>query len=408
MPRRFVAEYVARQVRGARVVGSAAENSGAAAVIGTHNGSFHCDEAMACALLRCTRQFQGANILRTRDSRLLDECNIVVDVGGVYDAVAFRFDHHQPSFHGTMTTPKSTYHTRLSSAGLVYKHFGREIIQNYVEAALDSSYRTKLLDATRWGAEKKKLSEGELDTLFDIVYKNFVEHIDGIDNGVTAYGPAEEEAGGKSGEGKKKGGGDDTAAPAPSSSSSSSLCVRRYNVSTTLSDRIGRLLPWWNEDGSGDAGCENAAFLQAVELSASEFFDAIHFHAFAWMPARGLVEEAFLAAPRVHPSGRIVVLKERFCPWKDHLAGLEEEHGRAGHVLYVLFPDKNNWRVQAVPKETSGFESRKPLPWRGVRDEALSEASGIDGGIFVHVSGFIGGNKTYEGALQMAVKALAM
>lgn len=29
--------------------------------------------------------------------------------------------------------------------------------------------------------------------------------------------------------------------------------------------------------------------------------------------------------------------------------------------------------------------------WRGVRDEALSQVSGIDGCIFVHMSGFIGG-----------------
>ena len=45
--------------------------------------------------------------------------------------------------------------------------------------------------------------------------------------------------------------------------------------------------------------------------------------------------------------------------------------------------------------------------WRGLRDAALSEASGIAGGVFVHISGFIGGNETYEGALQMGQKTLA-
>lgn len=56
------------------------------------------------------------------------------------------------------------------------------------------------------------------------------------------------------------------------------------------------------------------------------------------------------------------------------------------------------------------FESRLPLPtvWRGLRDDELSSESGIDGGVFVHMSGFIGGNKTFEGALAMAKKALAM
>ncbi|MEQ2251887.1 hypothetical protein ILYODFUR_015806 [Ilyodon furcidens] len=47
-----------------------------------------------------------------------------------------------------------------------------------------------------------------------------------------------------------------------------------------------------------------------------------------------------------------------------------------------------------------------PEEWRGVRDEALSELSGIKGGIFVHAGGFIGGNKTQEGALEMARRTL--
>lgn len=63
--------------------------------------------------------------------------------------------------------------------------------------------------------------------------------------------------------------------------------------------------------------------------------------------------------------------------------------------FYVVYPDETAgaWRVQAVPASPDSFESRKALPeiWRGLRDEKLSEVSGIDGGIFVHASGFIGG-----------------
>lgn len=44
--------------------------------------------------------------------------------------------------------------------------------------------------------------------------------------------------------------------------------------------------------------------------------------------------------------------------------------------------------------------------WRGLRDEELSKISGIPGCIFVHANGFIGGNKTREGALQMALQSL--
>ena len=63
--------------------------------------------------------------------------------------------------------------------------------------------------------------------------------------------------------------------------------------------------------------------------------------------------------------------------------------------LYIVYPDETagTWRIQAVPTSPDSFESRKALPeaWRGLRDEKLSEVSGIDGGIFVHASGFIGG-----------------
>lgn len=48
-----------------------------------------------------------------------------------------------------------------------------------------------------------------------------------------------------------------------------------------------------------------------------------------------------------------------------------------------------------------------PQPWCGLRDEELSQQSGIAGCIFVHASGFIGGNDTYEGTLEMAAQTLA-
>jgi uncharacterized UPF0160 family protein len=64
-------------------------------------------------------------------------------------------------------------------------------------------------------------------------------------------------------------------------------------------------------------------------------------------------------------------------------------------ATYVVYSDETagNWRVQAVPASPNSFESRKALPeqWRGLRDEELTTASGIDGGIFTHASGFIGG-----------------
>lgn len=47
-------------------------------------------------------------------------------------------------------------------------------------------------------------------------------------------------------------------------------------------------------------------------------------------------------------------------------------------------------RVQAISVRSDSFENRLSLPWKGLREEDLSRASGIEGGVFVHISGFIG------------------
>ncbi len=63
--------------------------------IGTHSGTFHSDDAMACMMLtRFTNMFRNSEIIRTRDLNLLKQLDLVVDVGGEFDKDRLRFDHH--------------------------------------------------------------------------------------------------------------------------------------------------------------------------------------------------------------------------------------------------------------------------------------------------------------------------
>ena len=57
------------------------------AVIATHSGTFHCDEALGTWMLKQTKAFggEGTKILRTRDPDLLKDADVVIDVGGIYD-----------------------------------------------------------------------------------------------------------------------------------------------------------------------------------------------------------------------------------------------------------------------------------------------------------------------------------
>lgn len=317
--------------------------------IATHSGQFHCDEAFACWMLQNTTEFAGAEIVRTRTPEVIDACDIVVDVGGVYDHERKRYDHHQRTFNETLDEDHAT---KLSSAGLIYKHYGAEVIRNVLSTE----------------------DEGTVSLLYDKMYKKFVEAIDAVDNGIAQY------------EGEPK-----------------------YEVSTTLPSRVKLLNPSWNEETSEEQTLER--FRQASQLTGSEFLALLNMYAASWIPARNIVEQSIKDRKEVDESGRIVLLSQR-CPWGDHLATLEKELGLEGDqsILYVVFGDGNDWRVQAVPVSPGSFESRLALEesWRGVRDDELSAKTGIEGCVFVHASGFIGGTRAKETALQLARLSIAV
>ena len=56
-----------------------------AKTIGTHSGTFHCDEALGCYLLLQTSNFADADIVRSRDPAVLADLDVIIDVGGIYD-----------------------------------------------------------------------------------------------------------------------------------------------------------------------------------------------------------------------------------------------------------------------------------------------------------------------------------
>ena len=69
--------------------------------------------------------------MRTRDQEVLNTLDILVDVGSDYIPETLRFDHHQKTFTDTWDNNNEKYKgIRLSSAGLIYRHFGREVIYN--------------------------------------------------------------------------------------------------------------------------------------------------------------------------------------------------------------------------------------------------------------------------------------
>jgi uncharacterized UPF0160 family protein len=100
-------------------------------------------------------------------------------------------------------------------------------------------------------------------------------------------------------------------------------------------------------------------------------------------------------------------------PWKSHLFDLEKELNLTNNeIKYAIYQDKGDksFRIQCVPICDGSFVNRLSLPaeWCGLRDEGLSSKSSIPGCVFVHANGFIGGNRTYEGALEMLRQSLKL
>ena len=341
-------------------------------LIGTHSGHFHADEALAVYMLRLLPTYADSPLVRTRDPQILKTCHTVVDVGGQYDPVINRYDHHQREF----TTTFPNHSTKLSSAGLVFMHLGKSII----------AQQTGLVENT-----------DEVNQLYEKIYDDFVEAFDANDNGVSAYDTAKLQDLGVSKRFNDRG-------------FSIASVVNRFNYSHDTPNFENK-----NDDQKTPEQLqaeEDARFLRASAFTGSQFVSELTDAFQSWLPARHVVYKAFKERTKYDPQGHILVLPEGL-PWHDHLYKIEDENSQTGITLYTLFPENaepdSKWRIRAVSRSSEGFELRKPLPekWRGVRDEDLSEVAGIDGCVFVHASGFIGGNKTFDGALKMAQNALS-
>ena len=155
--------------------------------------------------------------------------------------------------------------TKLSSAGLTYKHYGRRIVAQLMGDL--------------------PLSHPDVEVVYLATYKNFMEAIDAIDNGTQlehfqvlvrrrqayisqAFPPtfvvpcasnSQQQTEGTAGVNQWEG-----------------TQVPKYINNTHLSARVGQLNPNWNEDQSNEV--MDAHFARAMELTGSEFRAAVGWH----------------------------------------------------------------------------------------------------------------------------------
>lgn len=266
-----------------------------------------------------------------------------------------RFDHHQKTFSETFASlvPEKKWNIKLSSAGLVYVFYGKQVIKQIL---------LKLI-------EGDTVEEKLVEILYDKLYENFVKEIDAIDNGVEISE------------------------------------TKAYSIKTNLSSRVSFLNPEWNSKGMD----ENVQFNLALSMVGTEFVERVKYYGLSWWPARSIVLKSIENRFKVDKSGSIIVF-DQHVPWKSHLYDIEKDLNLINEELkYVMYSDTNgSWRIQCVSVNENSFKNRLSLPseWCGLRDDELSNLVGIKDCIFVHANGFIGGHKSYDGALVMLQKSL--
>jgi uncharacterized UPF0160 family protein len=194
-----------------------------ASTIVVHDGRFHADDALAVYLLRQHPQFSHAKVIRTRDAGIIETADVVCDCGGIYDHECLRYDHHQTSFD--FRFPGGS--VNCASCGLVYFHYGREILDTLIRQKFGSV-------------------DVDIDELWEHFYHLFVESIDGLDNGIS---PAQEDA--------------------------------HYFQYSTITSRIERLGPHWKEPNQD----VDYWFMRAVDLIGRDF-EFFLFYAYKQMLAR--------------------------------------------------------------------------------------------------------------------------
>jgi uncharacterized UPF0160 family protein len=315
-------------------------------VIATHSGTFHADDVFGVGVLM--RVNPSHRLIRTRKQELIDTADFVVDVGGVWDAAAGRFDHHQRGFDGARPSTPSEAGlvpgVGYASAGLVWSAHG----EAYVGAWADRSGQAIDAQAVK-----------EVARAIDA---SLVQYLDMVDTGQSDVAPG----------------------------------------IFGLSSLIAQLNTHWLEEKGLDhaerAQLLETRFLEAIAITL-KFLD----HAISKKVAQLLAMETVRTSPRLL-GGRVLHLQEGGMPWT-HVVLAEMPD-----VKFVIYPDSDGGQhqVKTVPVEAGSFTARLDLPeaWAGLRDEELAKVSGVEDSVFCHLNLFIGGARSLAGAIRMAELAL--
>ena len=325
---------------------AAAPSAPPTTTIATHSGSFHADDVFGVGVLMGV--FPSHMLVRTRKQERIDAADFAVDVGGSWDAATGRFDHHQRGFDGARpahdANGKTVAGVGYASAGLVWTAHGNDYVKAWART------------------HGQSLTTQAVEEIVRSIDHSLVQYLDIVDTGQGDVSPG----------------------------------------IFGLSSLIAQLNTHWMEekgmDGKAKAQLQETRFREAIAITR-KFLD----HAISKKVAQICAMDTVRQAPRLL-DGRVLHLQEGGMPWSRVVADEMPE------VMFVIYPDSDGdqYQVKTVPVEPGSFTARLDLPksWAGLRDQELAAVTGVADSVFCHLNLFIGGARSFEGAVRLAAVAL--
>ena len=163
----------------------------------------------------------------------------------------------------------------------------------------------------------------------------------------------------------------------------------------TVNGVIGGFNARWDETLVPEQ--ERLRFDEAVDLARGILAREVLSAASGRRSAR-IVQEAIAAAP----DPRLIEIPVN-APWKQVLVPAAPE------ALYIIYPKRQGFGLEAVPRELGSFENRRDLPdaWGGLEGDDLVAVTGVPDALFCHAKRFLVVASSHEGIEQLARLALA-
>lgn len=163
----------------------------------------------------------------------------------------------------------------------------------------------------------------------------------------------------------------------------------------TVSGVIGGLNARWDQALTADQERER---FDAVVALADGILSREVASAASGSRATRVVQDAIAAAA----DPRVVELPVN-APWKRTLVP------EAPEALFVIYPKRQGFGLEAVPRELGSFQNRRDLPaeWAGREGEDLVAVTGVSDALFCHAKRFLVVAGSHAGVERLAALALA-